>query len=86
VQGKIPAPEGKRRPRFSDSWASAIFDNATILSALAGFGFDSHAKLSVMAVEMTASGTTPIIDPLAADLGRQRILRTSGLTAVPQRC
>src|ERR1700728_4514719 len=84
--GTTPPSEKRPRQQFSNAWVSATFDSETIASTLAGFGFDSHAGLSVMAVEMAAKGTASITDPLATDLGRQRILRTSGLTTCPGIC
>jgi hypothetical protein len=88
IQGIVPSakPGGRLRQSLSDGWTSATFLTADISKWLVEFGFDSHAGLSVMAVEMMAAGTTTIVDPLGSDLGQQRILRTSGLTAVPRKC
>jgi hypothetical protein len=52
---------------------------------LLGLGFDADAPLSALAVEMMPQNEV-LADPLGANLGGQRILRSSGLVAVPVIC
>jgi hypothetical protein len=55
------------------------------LQILLSRGFDADAPLSVLAVEMMPQDEI-LADPLGADLGGQRILRSSGLVSVPVIC
>ena len=58
---------------------------ATLLPAAnSPFGIDP--PLSVLAVELLPTPGTPLQDPLGAQLGQQRILRVSPLTAIPRAC
>jgi hypothetical protein len=54
-------------------------------SALQALAFEKSAALSVVAVELFPQDIEPQ-DPLGADLGSQRILRTSPLEPVPVIC
>lgn len=58
---------------------------ADVMARLAALGLDQHASLSVIAVELLPQNSDRI-DPLGADLGSMRILRTSRLTPVPPSC
>ena len=53
--------------------------------SLEALGFHDNAPLSVLAVELLPQDMIPA-DPLGANLGGQRILRTSPLTPVPPMC
>ena len=56
-----------------------------LASAFAGDGLRTERASRVMAVELLPQDIEPQ-DPLGADLGGKRILRTSPLTAVPAIC
>ncbi len=71
--------------RASNAYGEAAFATAEIESSLTTLGFTLTAPLSVLAVELLPQETPPS-DPLGADLGGQRILRTSALTPVPVIC
>jgi hypothetical protein len=58
---------------------------ADILPQLAALGFGSKTPFSVLAVELLPQDGF-CVEPLAADLGNQRILRTSALIPVAQMC
>jgi hypothetical protein len=69
----------------SYAWGDAAFADAEVRMSLEALGFDHDASLSVLAVELLPQDVPPK-DPLGADLGQQRILRTSTLTPVPAIC
>jgi hypothetical protein len=71
--------------RASSAYGEASFGTAEVELALRALGFVRTAPLSVLAVELLPQDVTPP-DPLGADLGGQRILRTSALTPVPAIC
>jgi hypothetical protein len=73
--------EGHHAPAFG----TATFSDAEVRLSLESLAFVANAPLSVLAVELLPNGS-PIPDPLGADLGTQRILRTSPLTPVPAIC
>jgi hypothetical protein len=79
--------ERKRYEDFSSSnaFGTATFSNSEVTLGLEALGFSDGAPLSVLAVELLPNGT-PAADPLGAQLGAQRILRTSPLTPVPRVC
>jgi hypothetical protein len=58
---------------------------SVIMPQLTALGFGPKAPLSVLAVELLPQGGF-VQEPLQADLGNQRILRTSSLIPVPQMC
>jgi hypothetical protein len=64
---------------------SGSFLVSDYLQILLSLGFDADAPLSVLAVEMMPQDEI-LADPLGADLGGQRILRSSGLVSVPVIC
>jgi len=70
-----------RTPPF----AYTQFQTAAIQSLLKPLGFGPNAPLSVMAVELLPQDQQ-VSDPLGVNLGGQRILRTSLLTPVPEKC
>lgn len=82
-------PARWERKRYDESrtssFGTATFSNAEITLALEGLGFSDGAPLSVLAVELLPNGT-PAADPVGAQLGAQRILRTSPLMPVPRVC
>lgn len=67
------------------AFGTATFDNKTWSAVASALGFHGNVPLSVLAVEMLPQGQTTE-DPLGADLGGQRILRTSNLVEVPHMC
>ena len=73
-----------RVPR-NDAFGEAFFPSADAQSVLQGLAFEKSAPLNVMAVELFPQDIEPQ-DPLGADLGSQRILRTSPLAPVPVIC
>jgi hypothetical protein len=86
--GRKPAPWPRRtfeRARASDAYGEASFGTTEVELALRSLGFARTAPLSVLAVEMLPQDEIPA-DPLGANLGGQRILRTSALTPVPTIC
>jgi hypothetical protein len=74
----VPAPR-------TDAFGEAFFPATGVQVLLQAMAFEQSAPLSVMAVELLPQDIEPQ-DPLGADLGGQRILRTSPLTAVPVIC
>jgi hypothetical protein len=66
-------------------FGEALFAATEIRAALEALVFEDSAPLSVLAVELFPQDAEPP-DPLGADLGTKRILRTSALTAVPAVC
>jgi len=64
---------------------TATFSDAEIRAALQALTFRNDAPISVLAVELLPE-VEERPDPVGADLGSQRILRTSPLTAVPAIC
>ena len=71
--------------RASNAYGETSFATAEIEQVLAALGFARTAPLSVLAVELLPQDQ-PLTDPLGADLGGQRILRTSALIPVPVIC
>ena len=69
----------------TDAFGEALLPAAEIRAALEALAFEDSAPLSVLAVELFPQDVEPP-DPLGADLGTKRILRTSALTAVPAVC
>lgn len=53
-------------------------DETEVVKVPLAFGFDAHAGLGAIAIEVSNVGCEGIEEPLGADLWRQRILRTSG--------
>jgi hypothetical protein len=66
-------------------FGEASFADAEVRMSIEAFGFHEDAPLSVLAVELLPQDVIPA-DPLGANLGGQRILRTSPLTPVPPMC
>ena len=66
-------------------FGEASFADAEVRMSLEALGFHDDAPLSVLAVELLPQDVIPA-DPLGANLGGQRILRTSPLTPVPTIC
>jgi len=86
--GRKPAPWLRKTfetARSSIAYGEASFGTAEIELALRSLGFVRTAPLSVLAVELLPQDIPPT-DPLGADLGGQRILRSSTLTPVPAIC
>jgi len=86
--GRKPAPWLRKTfetARASNAYGEASFGTAEIELALRSLGFVRTAPLSVLAVELLPQDIPPA-DPLGADLGGQRILRSSTLTPVPAIC
>ncbi|KAI9770029.1 MAG: hypothetical protein M1839_003293 [Geoglossum umbratile] len=85
----------RHRATYSEKWwraneghtafAAGEINLADVMGRLAALGLDHHASLSVIAVELLPQNSDRI-DPLGADLGSMRILRTSRLTPVPPSC
>ncbi|KAH0562406.1 hypothetical protein GP486_002899 [Trichoglossum hirsutum] len=63
----------------------AVFQRAVINDMLKSYGLKLNTPLSAMAVELYDQ-KDHVSDPLGGDLGRQRILRSSCLVAVPSMC
>jgi hypothetical protein len=61
------------------------FQFDVVMPQLAALGFGPNAPMSVLAVELLPQGEF-VREPLQADLGNQRVLRTSALIPVPQMC
>jgi hypothetical protein len=86
--GRKPAPWQRQtfdRASASSAFGEASFGTFEVELALESLGFARTAPLSVLAVELLPQDIPPL-DPLGADLGGQRILRTSALTPVPAIC
>jgi hypothetical protein len=66
-------------------YADASWSAAEIRLMLAGLTLDGDTPLSCLAVETLPNGL-PIFDPLGANLGQERLLRTSPLVPVPAIC
>jgi hypothetical protein len=62
------------------------FFQDNILTALQMLGLRPDAPLSVLCVETLPEPDSPFADPLGANLGQVRFLRTSTLTPVPEIC
>jgi len=71
--------------RASTEYGTATFSDAEIRAALRALTFRNDASISVLAIELLPE-TEERPDPVGADLGSQRILRTSPLTPVPAIC
>jgi hypothetical protein len=84
-------PARSRRPPLHDrqvwdsAYALATWSNDEVRLMLDALTLEPHTPLSALAVE-TLPGDAPLPDPLGADLGHQRILRTSPLVPVPEIC
>jgi hypothetical protein len=65
--------------------SAAVFMLENVIPMIYRYGLKSNTPLSVLAVEMFGQRDW-VSDPLGGDLGRQRILRTSCLVAVPHLC
>jgi len=63
----------------------ATWSASEIALLLQGLGLNAAMPLSCVAIE-TLPAAQPFPDPLGADLGYERILRTSPLTAIPTAC
>lgn len=63
----------------------ATWSSTEIALLLKALGLEAAMPLSCLAVE-TLPAAQPLADPLGADLGYERILRTSALTAIPSAC
>jgi hypothetical protein len=74
------------RGRSGSVYGFAIWDQAEIAARLAQLGLPADTGLSVLAVELVPEPSMMFKDPLGADLGEVRILRTSPLTPVPEVC
>ena len=72
--------------RVGGLYGSAIWDQDEIAARLFQLGLPGASGLSVLAVELIPELTVAFKDPLGADLGEVRILRTSPLTPVPAVC
>jgi hypothetical protein len=86
--GRKPAPWPRQhfeQARVSSAYGEASFSDAEVVLSLRALGFNKTAPLSVLAVELLPQDIAAL-DPLGADLGGQRILRTSALTPVPVIC
>jgi len=84
---RIRALSNERKFRNRMQFGEALFSDAVIRTKVAALGFRNHTTLlSVLAVELLAQDAALPPDPLGAQLGDQRILRTSPLTAVPITC
>ena len=64
---------------------SVFFPDDEIRTLLRELTLPRNAPLSCLGVELLPNGD-PLPDPLGADLGHQRIMRTSPLIAVPEIC
>jgi hypothetical protein len=71
--------------RSTTAVGSVFFADDEIRSALRALTLSRNAPLSCVGVELLPNGD-PLPDPLGADVGHQRILRTSPLVAVPTIC
>jgi hypothetical protein len=74
------------RGRSGAVYGFAIWDQADIAVRLAQLGLPQESGLSVLAVELLPEPSMIFKDPLGADLGEVRLLRTSPLTPVPAVC
>jgi hypothetical protein len=78
----LPSEQAMPRERPGDvSWRQAEID-----TMLAGLSLPHGAPLSVLAVELMPEPNGYFDDPLGADLGQVRIVRTSPLRAVEEVC
>jgi hypothetical protein len=66
--------------------ASPPFLEAEVTAILAEYTLPPNSPLSVLAVELLPAPNPEIEDPLGSSLGEQRILRTSPLVKVADRC
>lgn len=64
----------------------AEFSQLDVLRSLRMLGLPGDSPLSVLAVETLPEPGSPFEDPVGADLGQVRFLRTSTLTPVPEVC
>jgi hypothetical protein len=77
--------EARHGSGFGIQGATTIWTSAQIEAALADLALGSETPLSCLAVE-TLPGNRPWPDPLGAQLGYERFLRTSTLVPVPEAC
>jgi Fe2+ transport system protein FeoA len=70
----------------STVYGFAIWDQNEIAARLEQLGLPQDSGLSVVAVELLPEASQVFKDPLGADLGEVRVLRTSALTPVPTVC
>ena len=75
-----PAPAASQAPRGVATWS-----NTEIALQLEALGLGTAMPISCLAVE-TLPASQGLADPLGANLGYERILRTSPLTAIPAVC
>jgi hypothetical protein len=76
-----PSKQSQRTPEF----AAAAWTAAEVRDALHTLAFPVASPLSCLAVEMLPNGN-PVTDGLGANLGAQRVLRTSPLAPIPVIC
>ena len=79
-----PTPQSLTR----DTYGTVTFDvgdNGEVTPILHSLLLPANSPLSVLAIELLPIGT-PQDNPLGLDLGNQRILRVSPLTAIPAAC
>jgi hypothetical protein len=81
---KRGAPSSKQDPKASQ-FAAAAWTASEVADALRLLAFPDTAPLSCLAVELLPNGE-PVADGLGADLGQQRVLRTSPLQPIPSIC
>jgi hypothetical protein len=81
----VATKSGLARRVVAQPFGTAHFTAADIGDALAALAFKDNAPLSVLGVELLPQDA-PLQDPVGADLGGQRFLRTSALTPVPHIC
>jgi hypothetical protein len=70
----------------TSTYGHAVWDQSDIAARLSVLGLPAESGLSVLAVELLPESSMIFRDPLGADLGEVRILRTSPLTPVPTVC
>jgi hypothetical protein len=87
--GRAPAPFGDKAydgQTGPQPYGVAFWNQADVLRRLTALGLPADAPLSVLAVELLPEPSAAFLDPLGANLGQVRILRTSPLTPVPAVC
>jgi hypothetical protein len=83
---RLPASYVRTRLRKQYAFAEASIATGVMEELLVALGLRTEAPLSVLAVEMQGQDFYAMGDPLGADLGRARVLRTSELVAVGKVC
>ena len=81
-------PDGPSQFPTRDIWGTVQFDagdSGELTKILESISLPADSPLSVLAVELLPIGAA-VPDPLGLQLGSQRILRTSPLTAIPRAC